>query len=139
MSAHPAPQRDRVSLAALLFGIAAAPLFWLGQMMLGFGVTAYVCYPGDHPLPPPAPGALPGVLIGFDVVALIACAVGGIVSYRSWLLTRSEKAGSDSHALHTGEGRTRFMALWGIIASLWFFAAILFNTIASLTVSPCVI
>ena len=36
-----------------------------------------------------------------------------------------------------GEGRNRFLALWGMMSSLWFFAAILFNIIASVTVPPC--
>jgi hypothetical protein len=41
------------------------------------------------------------------------------------------------HTLHTGEGRDRFLAMWGLLSSLWFFFAILFSTIASLTVTPC--
>jgi hypothetical protein len=33
----------------------------------------------------------------------------------------------------------RFLALWGIFSSLWFLCAIIFNTIGSLTVPPCLI
>src|SRR5665213_1954124 len=46
---HPAPHRHRVSFIALMFGMIAAPIFWLGQLMLGYGVSAVVCYGSDHP------------------------------------------------------------------------------------------
>ena len=35
------------------------------------------------------------------------------------------------------QGRNRFLALWGMMSSLWFFAAILFNVFASIMVPPC--
>jgi hypothetical protein len=35
------------------------------------------------------------------------------------------------------KGRDRFLALWGMMSSLWFFAAILFNVFASILVPPC--
>jgi uncharacterized membrane protein YeiB len=134
--ARPAPQEDRIGLWPLLFGACAAPIVWLGQAMLAYGVTAYVCYPADHPLNrTPAPLFL--TLIAFDLVALAICVAGGAVSWWAWRRTRSKNEGGPRHALHTGEGRTRFMALWGIMSSLWFFAAIVFNIIASLTVPPC--
>ena len=40
--------------------------------------------------------------------------------------------------LEAGEGRTRFLAVCGLMSALGFAAAILFNTIAVLTVPPCV-
>lgn len=134
--AHPAPQEDRVGFWPLMFGACAAPIVWLGQMMLGYGITAYVCYPADHPRnQTPAPLFL--ALIAFDAVALAICVAGGVVSWWAWRRTRDEKEGGHRQALHTGEGRTRFMALWGIMSSLWFFGAIVFNIIASVTVPPC--
>ena len=129
-----APEARTASFALLLVGCTAAPIFWTGQLILGYGVTAHACYPGDHPLlPHPAP--LTAALIVFDVVALAASLVGGAVSWRIW--QRVRQAGGHHHTLHTGEGRRRFLAMWGLLSSLWFFGAILFNTIASLTVPPC--
>jgi hypothetical protein len=119
-----APETRSVKFLTLLLAACAAPVFWLGQLMLGYGVTAYVCYPGDHPQGLAATGPLFAALLAFDAVALIACAAGGAVSYAAG------RRGA-------GGGRDRFLALWGIMSSLWFFAAILFNTIASVTVPPC--
>jgi hypothetical protein len=68
---------------------------------------------------------------------LIACIAGGLVSWRAWRRSTAGKDRGHRHVLHTGEGRDRFLAMWGIMSSLWFFVAILFNVIASVTVPPC--
>ena len=121
----PAPEAREPRFLWLLFGCSAAPLFWLGQMMLGYGVTAYACYPGDHPLGPSAANGLAIPLIAFHVIALGGCAAGALVSWRIW------------RRLGAGAGRNRFLALWGVMSSLWFFAAILFNILVSVMVTPC--
>lgn len=133
----PAPEAQSIRFLTLLFGACAAPIFWLGQLGLSYAVTAYACYPGDHPNALNQSGPLFLLLLLFDVVALIACAMGGLVSWRAW--RQSARAGhfDRHHILHTGEGRNRFLAMWGMMSSLWFFFAVLFNTIASVMVPPC--
>jgi hypothetical protein len=135
--AHPAPARHEVSLWTLLFGCSVAPIFWLGQTMLAYWVSAQVCYPGDHPTVTDAPGTLHTALAAFDAVAILAALAGGIVSWRCWRMTQEEKKGGAHRALHTGEGRARFMALWGILSSIGFLSAILFNLISSIMVPLC--
>jgi hypothetical protein len=131
----PAPETRSTSFLLLLFGASAAPIFWIGQVMLGYGVSAYACYPGDHPVAVSYGPALYDTLIVFDIVALIAAAAGGAVSFWCWRHVDREKR--DAVDFKIGEGRVRFLALWGLFSSLWFFSAILFNTIGSLTVPPC--
>jgi len=129
-----APETHSVKFITLLFGATVAPVFWIGQVLLSYGVSAYACYPGDRPVMPQTT-PLHTLLVSFDVIAVLAAVVGGLVSWQSW---RNAAAGSDHrHILHTGEGRDRFLAIWGLLSSLWFFFAILFNTIASMTVPPC--
>jgi hypothetical protein len=135
-SSHPAPHRHLVSFLRLLFGATAAPIFWLGQLMLGFSVTAWACYGGDHPTAP-ALAPLHAALAAFDGIAITAAAAGGIVAYASWRSLRGEKPGGHEAALETGEGRARFLALWGIMSSAIFLAAILFTTIATVGVPLC--
>jgi hypothetical protein len=105
--------------------------------MMGYGVTAYACFPGDQPVKPSFIARLRDALVFFDLVALAGALAGGAVSL--WLLRhlRHEAEGGIRHGLHSGAGRARFLALWGMLSSLWFFFAILFNTIASVTVPPC--
>jgi hypothetical protein len=136
--AHPSPHRHRVSFAALMFGMIAAPVFWLGHLMLSYGVSAVACYGSDHPTTIASATALRSALIVFDTIAIIVAMAGGIVSYMSWRRVRTEKEGGQRQALELGDGRARFMALWGIMSSLWFLGAILFSTIASVTVPLCV-
>jgi hypothetical protein len=121
----PAPEARSVRFHWLLFGAFAAPLAWLGHMMLGYGVTAYVCYPADHPVMRTATGPLFAALLLFDALALAACIASGLVSWRAW------------QTMRTGQGRNRFLALAGGMSSLWFAAAVLFNIIASLVVPSC--
>lgn len=121
----PAPETRQPRFLRLLFGCCAAPLAWLGHTMLGYGVTAAVCYPGDHPVRLAAGGPLFAALVAFDLFALAVCAAGAFVSWRGWSRMRA------------GEGSHRFLALGGLMSSLWFFTAILFNVIASVMVPPC--
>ena len=135
---YPAPDRNQVSFWALIFGASAAPVFWLGQMILGYGVSAFVCYSGDHPTMMASTTTLRVALIVFDAVAIIAALAGGVVAYGCWRRVRNEKEGGASHAIDIGDGRARFMALWGMMSSLWFLGAIVFGTIASVAVPLCV-
>jgi hypothetical protein len=130
-----APEARSASFLVLLFGCIAAPVFWTGQLMLGFGVSAHACYPGDHPILLDRTGPLFTAMIVFDAVALVACAAGAAVSWSAWRKVR--QTGGQSHTLHTGEGRSRFLAMWGMLSSAWFFLAILFNIIASVMVPSC--
>ena len=130
-----APETRSVKFLTLLFGACAAPIFWIGQILLGYSVSAFACYPGDQPVMPPTVGLLFNVLMAFDVVALAAAVAGGLISWRAWRM--ADGGASHRYVLHTGEGRNSFLAIWGLLSSLWFFFAILFNTIATITVPPC--
>jgi MFS family permease len=122
-TAGPAPETREPRFLWLLFGCCAAPLFWLGQMMLAYGVSAYVCYPADHPVMLAKTEPLFAALLLFDALAMGLCLAGGLVSWRA-LQGRNV-------------ARNRFLALAGLMSSLWFAAAVLFNIVASLMVPSC--
>lgn len=127
--------RHPVSFAALLFGACAAPIFWTGQLLLSYAVTAHACYPGDHPQAIASVQALKAAMYAFDVVAILVAVAGGITA---WLCFAKTGAARTNTEKAVSEGRARFLAIWGLFSSLWFFAAILFNTIASFAVPPCI-
>ncbi len=128
----PAPETRDVHFLWLLFGASAAPLAWLGHTMLSYGVTAYGCYPGDHPAVAidvkKIGGPLSATVLGFDALAAILAASGFAVAWRCW---KRDALGSRNG------GRNHFLALWGIFSSLGFAVGILFNILASVLVSPC--
>jgi hypothetical protein len=120
---HMPPMRRPREFRALMFACCAAPIFWLGQLALGYWVSAQACFGGDRPNLIAPTGTLRMALLAFDAVAIAAATAGLLVA----LACRRS----------AGEGRPRFMALWGIFSSLCFLAAILFATIASIMVPPC--
>jgi hypothetical protein len=136
---HPAPLRGRASLTWLWIGVVGAPVFWFAQEWLNYGFSSYTCYPGDTPLEVVPAGwnwFRTGVYV-FDAAAILAALIAGYVSWRCWIATRAEMPGGAEAALELGEGRTRFLALWGMMYSVAFLAAIIFETIASIMVPLC--
>lgn len=134
---HPAPHRGRVGLAALLFGIAAAPVGWNVQLLLSVALSGRACYPNDKPLGVPLYGDLSPILLAISVFGIILALAGGWVAWRSWRQTRNERAGSVHHLLDGGDGRTRFMAMCGLITSTLFLVALIFGAAAFYMVPLC--
>ena len=129
--------RPRASFAALIFGDVAAPIFWLGQLMLSYFVSSRACYGSDHPTSIASETALRSALYAFDAVAIAAAIAGGIVAFICWRAVRDAETDTRATA-QTRISRMRFMALWGLMSSVWFLGAIVFNVIGSATVRLCV-
>lgn len=136
-ASHPSPHRARVSFAALMFGMTAAPIFWIGQLILGYAVSTLACYGSNHPTTIASGVALRGALYAFDTIAIFAALAGGIVSLSNWYAVKKEKEGGGHDALDAGEGRARFMALWGLLSSLCFLIGIVFATIGTIEAPLC--
>jgi len=134
---HPAPHRHRVGLAALFFGLAAAPAAWNAQLLFSVGLSAHACYPRDEPLALPIWSNLWAILLAIGLVGIAVSIVGGLVSFRNWRLTFDEAPGSAHQLLDRGEGRTRFIAMFGILTSFLFALGLLFATAAVFLVPLC--
>ncbi len=134
---HPAPHRHRVGLTALFFGLAAAPAAWNVQLLFSVGLAAHACYPRDVPLELPIWRNLWGILLAIGVAGVALAIVGGLVSFRNWRLTFDEAPGSVHHLLDNGEGRTRFIAMFGILTSVLFVLGLVFATAAVFLVPLC--
>ena len=144
-SAHPAPARARAGLAALAFGLFGGPAAWSVQTLVNLPVAAHGCFPRLAPLAAPA-GAVRGVALAVSAVAIVVAAAAGAVAWRTWARTRheqQERAGQgaahtpETALLETGEGRTRFLALAGVLTSLTFLLVSLAHAGAVLFVPPC--
>jgi hypothetical protein len=142
---HPAPERAQVTLAALWFGLFGAPAAWTVQTLVDLAVAAHGCFPRLEPLAAPTTGVrwLTGLV---SVLAIAACTAAAVVAWRSWSRTRHEHQGASdtgrtqargSAALETGEGRTRFMALAGLMTSVTFLLVTLVHGLTVLLVRPC--
>jgi len=145
-SAHPAPARVHVGLPALWFGLYGGPLAWSVQTLVNLPVAAHGCFPRLEPLSSPISSGVRVSVIVVSIAALALCMTAAFVAFRSWTLTREEhQSGAGSARVHapatalteTGEGRTRFMALCGLVTSLTFLVVSLIHTASIFLVSPC--
>jgi hypothetical protein len=134
---HSAPHRYRVGLTALFFGLVAAPVAWNAQLLFSVALSAHACYPRDVPLTLPIWSSLWRILLAIGLVGIVLAIAGGLVSWRNWRVTFEEAAGSAHHLLNSGEGRTRFLAMFGILTSFLFALGVLFATAAVFLVPLC--
>ena len=134
MSHHPAPHRDRVALWETVLGLAGGPLAWFVQLCASYGLAATSCYAGPERGFESQPGA--GIVIVY-LVCLAAAVAGAVVSLLVYRRTRNEKEGGTEELFERGHGRTRFLALWGILLGAGFGAVILLNGVALLGVPAC--
>ena len=133
---HPSPHRTRISAAALLFTLAIGPAAWVLQQTLSYGVTSHVCFPFDAPVAPTASTwswLWPAILAAS--VAFLLLALGGVwIALGAWRATRDEKGGV---LLDVGEGRSRFLAVCGLLAGSLFCLAIVFDMAVAVSLPSC--
>jgi hypothetical protein len=136
---HPAPHRDRVSGLELGFAVAGGPIAWFLQFTVGYALASWPCFPGDHRMQVPMVGyawsfpAMVAVMLAGVVIALLAF----WVSWRAFQRTRDEGGGDHRHLLETGAGRTRFLALWGVLLGSGFAVASLVTGVAFVFLPRC--
>jgi hypothetical protein len=135
----PAPHAERVSLALLFGALVASPLAWSAQLLLNYGLASHACFPRDAPRATFMAGWewTPHAIIAINLACLVIAIVATLVSVSIWRRTREEATGGHESALDVGQGRTRFFAIWGVWAGVWFALQIVFATIAAFWAPPC--
>jgi hypothetical protein len=135
---HPAPHRNRVPNWLLFGAIGAGPTLWLAQLLIGFAFSSYLCFP-DLPREPPlaVPSWMNATLIAANVIAILLTAASAFAGWRMLDRTSGEHEGQPGGMVDAGEGRTRFLAIWALVTSGLFLAAIVFNTINLVLVPSC--
>lgn len=134
---HPAPHRERVNPWAVWFGLLGAPLAWGAQLLINSALGAHGCYPHDVPLAVPVWSDMRQVMLGVEVAAILVCAAALLSAWFTWRRARHEKQGSGHHVVEAGDGRTRFMAMAGLMTSLLFLAGAGFACINVILVPAC--
>ncbi len=138
---HPAPARGQVDIWVLAFGLIGAPVIWSAHFLANVLIASNSCSQVDVVRPSSATHA---TIIAIDILAALIALAALFVSLRAWRATRQENAdarneggSAEHHAAEVGEGRTRFVAMGGILMSTLFFVAILFDTFAAIVVTSC--
>jgi hypothetical protein len=107
-------------------------------MLLSYGISADVCAGLPWTTAVFTGPTLRNTLFVFDAIAGCGAMGGGLLSYRSWHRAGIAAAAGAPDDANPGEDGVRFLAQWGMLSSLWFFGAIVFNAIASIMIAPCV-
>lgn len=121
---HPAPHRNRVPFAILILGIFVAPVAWDLQILIGSALAGHICYPAGEQLQVPLWGGQFWTLLIIDIIGIVGSLVGLGLALGAWGRVRQERA--DHDVLDVGEGRTRWMAMAGILVSCLFLLALIF-------------
>lgn len=136
---HPAPLRDQASPFLLWFGLFGAAAAWSVQLIANYAIAAHGCFPRLVPLSEPIWGqaTLTLWLVAISVVAILVGILALVAAFVSWRRTSDEMGGEVHWLLETGEGRTRFMAAAGMMASSVFLLAIIFHFVAVVLLGHC--
>jgi hypothetical protein len=139
LSHHPAPQREHASAFASTFGLLGGPLAWFVQLCAGYGLASWSCFPKDQRGVTPVEGvswSWPTMVVLWIAGVVIAIAAF-LAAYRNFQQTRGEGRGDHAHLVEVGTGRTRFIALWGMLLGAGFAAATVLDVIAFLVLPRC--
>lgn len=135
-AAHPSPHKNEVGIVGLLYGLMAAPIAWVSSQIASSIVAQEACFPKTESLSDPA-FAVAGLHIGLLSVAFAVSASAAGVAYANWRRTKRESGGNGHTLLDVGEGRSRFMALAGLLTSFGFMLGTLFSIPAVVFVPAC--
>ena len=128
------PQETGLTWLGLL--MLATPVIWGARLVANFTIASQICFPDGERL-----FALPArtnwvwpTLLAIDLIAIAIAALTIVVSYT---VRRRARAVDATMLLHLGEGRTRFLAIWGLIIGIGFLAAVLYDIVPLLVVPIC--
>lgn len=136
---HPEPHPGAASRTLLFTALLGGPIAWMLQLCIGYGLTAQTCFPREAPHPGGL-AHLPWVWptsLALNLLALAVALAATGLSCWIWRRTRNHDPGAYAGLIEAGEGRTRYLAVWGIWLGLWFAVDIAFNTIAMFEVATC--
>jgi hypothetical protein len=122
---HPAPHRDRISTCLLMLGLLGAPLAWLLQFLAIYAFASELCLVDRAP-----PSFVYWLLRAVNLAGLVGAALVLGLSFSHLCATRGEHEDQVGGMVDAGEGRTRFLAIWGIWIGILFMLAIASNTIS---------
>lgn len=132
LSLHPAPHADRVNSFEGLFGLFGGPLAWYLQLCAGYAMASAPCIrAGSRMSAPLSTLQWTWLVMILSTTAAFAIALFALlVSWRIFRRTKEEAAGGTAQLIEVGAGRTRFLALWGVLLSIGFALATAITALA---------
>ncbi len=139
VSPHPPPHPEHLNMAEMFFGVLGGPLAWYLQLCAGYALASAPCFRDGIRLAAPlallqwtGPAMIVTMLTGV-IIALLAFGVSG----RALRRTRQHAGGGPVHLLEGRAGRTRFLALWGVLLGGAFAVAAAMTAVAFMLIPRC--
>ena len=141
---HPAPRHGTVSMPLLWFGLFGAALAWALQLISNYWLFSHFCYPTVTPRATPTFDGVRVIGIVVSGVLLLVAVAALLTAVRSWRRSRGEahrrrELRQRAETAEVGEGRTRFMAMAGMLVSGIFVYGLLMNAMPLLFMPVCTI
>lgn len=136
--AHPAPASGTVANWRLIVGIAGAPAAWTLQLSAATARAGNACIAGDGAKRPVVDlDGVGAMIVAANLAALVLALASLALALLAYRQTRKQSSGRHRDILDTAEGRSCFLALWGVGIGTLFTVAIAFNTVSLFWTSLC--
>jgi hypothetical protein len=119
---------SRRATALAWFAVAAPPLAWALQLLVGYGIEEAACSPGSGST---------GLADASRPATAVVTAAGVVVAVLAVLASARTLRATRAGQVDDPRGRVAFMALAGIAGGLLFGALILLSLIAVITLDAC--
>jgi hypothetical protein len=134
----------RGPIGSLAFGLLTGPTAWFVQLCAGYGLSSWPCFPTDERRLMPlehygwTSSAVLLVSVTSLILSLIACLTARRL-YRTAQLHSHPLTPASTRNLVVAAivGRTRFLAMWGIVSGAAFAIAIAFTGLALAVLPRC--
>ena len=139
VSRRSAPHAHRVKWHENWFGLFGGPLAWYLQLCAGYALASQPCFRAGYRVPAPVP-ALQWTWSAMILAMLAAVAVAVLSLLASWrTLRRTREEAPEGSTLwsEAGTGRTRFLALWGVLLGSAFALAAATTAVAFILLPRC--
>jgi hypothetical protein len=113
---HPAPKRHAMRIGEI-FALFGGPLAWFVQLNVGFALASQPCFTdGARTVVPRwTPDWTWTFMIAIMLTACVVALLAALISWRAYARTVHEHQGDHRQVMEVGSGRTRFLALWGVL------------------------
>jgi hypothetical protein len=128
---HPAPHAHRVEPGERFFGLFGGPIAWFVQLCGGYALASQPCFVDGVRVAQPLERAHWSMqaMVALMLIAAAVAIASFIVSWGAFVRT--------DPLMETGGGRTRFLALWGMVLSGGFTVTTAITALAFITLPRC--
>lgn len=134
----PARHVEPAKLAVTLFTVFGGPLAWFFQLCGGYALATQPCFRDGSRVPlPPALQWTSAAMVLFMISAIVIALLASSASWRAYRRSHEETLAETNRVIEEGAGRTRFLALWGMVLGCGFAIVVALTAVAFITLPRC--